>query len=186
MAAGTLADLRNGYDMGGGGVEGKGGLPIPREPMVDPAVPAMKTEQSPWAMPSAAFAPGASQNAPRLFQDPSTGGWTLSEHGHFRSDPDLQANIGAHQQRVTDYWNQYPTGFIQPGQTNYDPAQALSNEGYGQPANWQSLWTNAGQQVPGMTPSLMGTAQPGTLAELSNPERVAAMSQSSYSPLLVR
>ncbi len=145
-------------------------------------------QASPWQHPQAAFAPGASQNAPRLFQDPTTGGWTLSEHGNFRSlSPDEATSAQGY---VGDFWNQNPTGFIQPGAANYDPTQAMSNEQYGQPSNWQSLWQNAGQQVPGMpmdagaggqNPMLPNTPyDSGTLADL--------VSQSSYgpNPLLVQ
>jgi hypothetical protein len=208
----TLRELAslggNGYDMGAGGtVEGytpnlPTAIPDPSGLTVVDQLPTGTPNMDPtkggamapaWQMPQGAFAPGASQNAPRLFQDPATGAWTLSEHGQFRTDPDLQANIAAHQQRVTDYWNKYQNGFIQPGQENYDPRQALSNEQYGQPSNWQSLWTNAGQQVPGMSAPTMGgggdSSMGGTLSELSNPERVNQLSASSYgdnNPFLVR
>lgn len=212
----------NGYDMGGNGVEGyypelgsqqpiqgPGGLTVtdqvtPGTPNMDPFNPGWTLPPQPgdntlpanqpltpaWQHPQGAFAPNASQNAPRLFQDPTSGAWTLSEHGNFR--PLTGEEVGQAQGYVNQFWQQNPTGFIQPGAPGYAPGQAMSNEQYGQPANWQSLWTNAGQQVPGMS-SLTGgggdSSMGGTLAELSNPERVNQLSASSYgsdNPFLVR
>jgi len=216
----TLRDLAQpGYGLGGGNVEraysgmddafpvDQGGQVVdqlpPYNPVMDPTKggatpPAAPIAPGGWQMPGMAFAPGASQNAPRLFQDPTTGAWTLSEHGNFRGVPTDQVSNA--QGYVSSFWSDpnIQNGFIQPGHTNYDPTQAMSNEQYGQPSNWQSLWTNAGLTPPtqSATPTpLIGSAQPsnpmgGTLAELSNPERVNQLSASSYgdfsNPSLVR
>lgn len=158
-----------------------------------PTVPTPTAPQPPaWQHPMEAFGPNVSQNAPRLFQDPTTGNWTLSEHGNFRNVPTDQLTNA--QGYVSQFWSQNPNGFIQPGAPGYQPGQAMSNEQYGQPANWQSLWTNAGLQPGTMNPLAPAGGgdtgmNGGTLAELSNPERVNQLSASSYgdnNPFLVR